>query len=192
VLTLSTGARDNIVALVVGTIVVVWGVRVASRTPRGRRVLDRWKLRIPLVGRLTHLFALSQFSRSLGVLLAGGTPMVPALETASTSVNNTHVSEKFLGCVPRVQEGQPLSETLERTGLAPDLALAMIRVGESTGALPEMLNHTSEFFDDEIDFTLGRIVTLFEPAILVVMGMIVAGLLLAVYYPLLTLVTRMN
>jgi len=192
VLTLSGGARDHIVAIVIGVIATVMMMRYSSRTPRGRRFFDRWKLQVPLIGTLTHLFALSQFSRSLGVLLAGGTPMVPALETASTSVNNTHVSERFLACVPRVQEGQPLSDTLENTGLAPELSLAMIRVGESTGALPEMLNHTSEFFDEEIDFTLGRIVTLFEPAILVVMGLVVAGLLLAVYYPLLTLVTRMN
>ena len=89
-----------------------------------------------------------------------------------------------------VQEGRPLSDALVDTGYLPDMALAMIRVGESTGALPEMLSHTSDFFDETIDFTLGRIVTLIEPLILVVMGLIVAGLLLAVYYPLLTVVTR--
>jgi type IV pilus assembly protein PilC len=155
-------------------------------------VIDRWKLRLPVLGGLVHLFALSQFSRSLAVLLGGGTPMVPALETAATSVHNAHVSEVFLGCVSQVREGRPLSDSLEDTGMAPDLALAMMRVGESTGALPEMLTHSSEFFDDEIDFTLNRIVTLFEPAILVIMGLVVAGLLLAVYYPLLTLVTKMQ
>jgi type IV pilus assembly protein PilC len=85
-----------------------------------------------------------------------------------------------------------LSDALNDTGQAPALALAMIRVGESTGALPEMLEHTSEFFDEEIDFTLSTIVTLFEPLILVFMGFVVAGLLLAVYYPLLTLVTRIG
>jgi type IV pilus assembly protein PilC len=143
-----------------------------------------------LIGRLTHLFALSQFSRSMSILLGGGTPMVPALETSATSVSNAYISELFLGCVHEVQEGRPLSDALLDTGYLPDMALAMIRVGESTGALPEMLNHTSDFFDESIEFTLGRIVTLIEPMILVVMGLIVAGLLLAVYYPLLTIVTR--
>lgn len=172
-----------VVSLVVG--VLLWG-----RTPSGRMFLDRWKLRLPAVGKLTHLFSMSQFSRSLGVLLGGGTPMVPALETAATSVNNAHISELLFGCVPKVQQGRALSETLAETGVAPDLALAMVRVGESTGALPEMLEHTSDFFDEEIDFSLSRIVTLIEPAILVVMGMIVAGLLLAVYYPMLTMMSR--
>ena len=116
--------------------------------------------------------------------------MVPALETSSTSVSNVYISELFLGCVHEVQEGRPLSDALHDTGYLPDMALAMIRVGESTGALPEMLTHTSDFFDESIEFTLGRIVTLIEPMILVVMGLIVAGLLLAVYYPLLTIVSR--
>lgn len=162
------------------------------RTSRGRRVLDRLKLRLPVVGRLIGLFGMSQFTRSLAVLLDGGTPMVPALETAATSVNNSYLSDQFLACVPEVQEGQALSDSLEGRGVVPELALAMVRVGESTGELPEMLTHTSEFFDADIDITLGRLVTLIEPAILLVMAVVVAGLLLAVYYPLLTLVTRMQ
>lgn len=116
--------------------------------------------------------------------------MVPSLQTAATSVSNAYISELFLGCVQEVQEGRPLSEALADTGQTPEMALAMIRVGESTGALPEMLEHTSDFFDESIEFTLNRVVTLFEPLILIVMGFIVAGLLLAVYYPLLTIVSR--
>jgi type IV pilus assembly protein PilC len=166
------------------------GLRLWAKTPQGRLLIDRWRLSVPAIGRLSHLFALSQFTRSLGILLNGGTPMVPALETASRSIGNTFLSEMILHCVPSVQQGQALSDTLEGTGKVPGLALAMIRVGESTGALPEMLSHTSDFFDEEIEFSLARIVTLFEPAILVFMGLIVAGLLLSVYYPLLTMVSR--
>ena len=118
--------------------------------------------------------------------------MVPSLETAVTSINNAWISENFLKAIPQVREGQSLSDSLERTGLVPELAIAMMRVGESTGALPEMLSHTSEFLDEDIDFILNRIVTLLEPAVLVIMGLVVAGLLLAVYYPLLTLVSRMH
>ena len=86
--------------------------------------------------------------------------------------------------------GQGIDGLFDRTGQAPEMALAMIRVGESTGALPEMLQHTSDFFDEAIEFSLTRMVTLFEPLILVLMGLIVAGLLLSVYYPLLTIVSR--
>ncbi len=181
---------NNLILIVVVGALLWYAFRVWRSSPSGRMLTDRWKLRLPLLGRLNHLFALSQFSRSLAILLGGGTPMVPALETASTSVSNAYISELFLGCVHEVQEGRPLSDALNDTGHLPDMALAMVRVGESTGALPEMLGHTSDFFDESIEFTLGRIVTLIEPLILVVMGLIVAGLLLAVYYPLLTIVTR--
>jgi type IV pilus assembly protein PilC len=166
--------------------------RMWRNSESGRRITDRWRLRVPLIGRLAHLFSVSQFTRSMAVLLGGGTPMVPALETSSTSVNNTYISKLLRSCVQEVQEGRALSDALEDTGQMPDLALAMMRVGESTGALPEMLEHTSGFFDEEIEFSLARLVTLFEPLILVVMGIIVAGLLLAVYYPLLTTVTKIG
>ena len=114
---------------------------------------------------------------------------VDAVPPASGNSAAGDTVELFLGCVQEVQEGRPLSDALDDTGQAPGLALAMIRVGESTGALPEMLEHTSDFFDEEIEFFLTRIVTLFEPMILVVMAVIIAGLLLAVYYPLLRLVS---
>ena len=181
---------SNLVWIVAGLIVLWYAFRVWRTSPSGRLITDRWKLKLPLLGRLTHLFSLSQFSRSLAILLGGGTPMVPALQTSSTSVSNAFISELFLGCVHEVEEGRPVSDALADTRWVPDMALAMIRVGESTGALPEMLGHTSDFFDESIEFTLSRIVTLIEPLILVVMGLIVAALLLAVYYPLLTIVTR--
>ncbi len=183
---------EHIVLFAVITVAAFFGIRAWSHTPGGRRTLDRLKLKLPIVGNLAALFAMSQFTRSLAILLDGGTPMVPALETAATSVNNVYLSEQFLDCVPEVHEGQALSDALARRKIVPDLALAMVRVGESTGELPQMLTHTSEFFDSDIDLVLGRVVTLLEPAILLVMAAVVAGLLLAVYYPLLTLVTRMQ
>lgn len=185
-------AHDHFLIIGGAAVSVFLAVRFWARTSRGRRTLDSIKLRLPILGRLTHLFALSQFTRSLGVMLAGGMPMVPSLETACASVGNLHISERFLACVPEVREGQALSDSLERTKFMPELAVAMMRVGESTGALAEMLTHTSDFIDEEVDFLLSRVVTLLEPAILVFMGVVVAGLLLAVYYPLLTLVTKMR
>lgn len=192
VLGIAQGTQRYLLWIVLGTALLMYLLRWWATSARGRRMADRVKLRIPILGQLLHLFAVSQFTRSLGVLLRGGTPMVPALETASTSVKNAHVSEKFLGCVQEVQEGRALSDALSETKQAPDLAIAMIRVGESTGALPEMLEHTSEFIEEDIDFTLNRIVTLFEPLILVLMGVVIAGLLLSVYYPLLRLVTTIG
>jgi type IV pilus assembly protein PilC len=190
VLATATFIQSNILLIVLGLIVGVYLLRVWRTSPSGRMITDRWRLKLPLIGRLSHLFAMTQFTRSLAILLGGGTPMVPALETSATSVSNAYISELLLGCVQEVQEGRPLSDALADTNQAPDMALAMIRVGESTGALPELLENTSTFFDEAIEFSLNRMVTLFEPAILIVMGLIVAGLLLAVYYPLLTIVSR--
>jgi type IV pilus assembly protein PilC len=192
VMGLSTGLQEHF--LLVGAVVagLIFALRMWRRSPAGRRITDRVRLSIPVVGRLGHLFAVSQFSRSLGVLLGGGTPMVPALETSTTSISNTYIADLFHGCVQEVQEGRSLSDSLQDTNMMPELALAMMRVGESTGALPEMLEHTSGFFDEEIEFSLARLVTLFEPMILVIMGIIVAGLLLAVYYPLLTTVSKIG
>jgi type IV pilus assembly protein PilC len=192
VMGISTGLQEHFLIVAAVAAGFFFALRMWRNSPSGRRITDRWRLAIPVIGKLAHLFAVSQFTRSLSVLLGGGTPMVPALETSTTSISNSYISELFHRCVREVQEGRPLSDSLDDTGMMPELALAMMRVGESTGALPEMLEHTSGFFDEEIEFSLARLVTLFEPLILVVMGIIVAGLLLAVYYPLLTTVSKIG
>lgn len=192
VLGLSNFVQQHFFALALGGTVLVFLFRSWKKTPHGRLIIDRFTLKTPLIGKLARHFALSQFTRSLGVLLGGGTPMVPALATATSSINNTWLSSVLGDCVQEVREGRSLSEAVSDTNSVPEMALAMMRVGESTGALPEMLNHTSDFFDEEIEFALNRLVTLFEPAILVTMGVIVALLLLAVYYPLLTMVNKIG
>ena len=116
--------KDNLLLIIAGIIVSWYALRVWRSSARGRLITDRWKLQLPLIGRLTHLFALSQFTRSLAILLGGGTPMVPALETASTSVSHAHMSELFLGCVQEVQEARPHSDALAHTTQAPEMALA--------------------------------------------------------------------
>jgi type IV pilus assembly protein PilC len=150
----------------------------------GRVTWDKLKLKIPLAGGILHRFAIMQFTQSLGTLLAGGTPMVPAIEIASQSVTNQLVSSKIFGMVQNVREGEPLWRSLENTKAMSDLAIEMIKVGESTGALTEMLGNVSEFYDEEIESHLTRIVAAIEPLILVFMGVVVAVLLYAFYLPL--------
>lgn len=179
----ATTLRKNV--LVVLAAAVVGGIvlnRWSSTT--GRLIWDRFKLRIPLVGGVLHRFAIMQFTQSLGTLLAGGTPMVPAIEIASTSVTNQLVSTRIAGVVQNVREGEPLWRSLDRTGVMSDLAVEMIKVGESTGALTEMLNNVSEFYDEEIEARLSRLVAAIEPVILVIMGVVIGVLLYAFYLPL--------
>jgi type IV pilus assembly protein PilC len=150
----------------------------------GRVTWDKLKLKIPLAGGILHRFAIMQFTQSLGTLRAGGTPMVPAIEIASQSVTNQLVASKIFGMVQNVREGEPLWRSLENTNAMSDLAIEMIKVGESTGALTEMLGNVSEFYDEEIESHLTRIVAAIEPLILVFMGVVVAVLLYAFYLPL--------
>ncbi|HEY2090927.1 MAG TPA: type II secretion system F family protein [Thermoanaerobaculia bacterium] len=179
----ATGLRENLLYVVVGTVVGLFLFRRWIRTS-GRVVWDRWKLKIPLAGGILHRFALMQFTQSLGTLLSGGTPMVPAIEIGSQSVTNQEVALKISAIVQNVRQGEPLWRSLESTGVVSDLAVEMIKVGESTGALTEMLSNVSEFYDEEIEARLGRIVAAIEPIILVFMGGVIAILLYAFYLPL--------
>lgn len=176
--------RNNSLLTVIVIGVAIFLVRRAGKTRAGRLTLDRVKLRVPFAGEVIHSFAIMQFTQSLGTLLAGGTPMVPALETASESVTNSHVSSRIKGIVQQVREGEPLWLSLESTEVMSSIAIEMIKVGESTGALVEMLANVGEFYDEEIENRLNRMMALLEPVILVILGLVIAGLLYAFYLPL--------
>ncbi len=171
----------------------------------GGVVLSRWKaseagsiawdgflLRLPLVGTILQQFALSQFSRSLATLVGAGTPLVPALDIAAGAVANRRVSGGVAAVVPRVREGAELWRSLEETGIFTSLAVEMIKVGEATGALEEMLTNVSDFYDEAIEARLQRIVTLIEPIILVVMGGVIATILLSIYLPMFTILSNIK
>jgi type IV pilus assembly protein PilC len=179
----STALNKNFIVVVVVAAVGFVLIRRWMRTT-GRVLFDSFKIHIPLIGGIFHRFAIMQFTQSLGTLLSGGTPMVPAIEIASQSVTNAMVSEKIFGIVQNVREGEPLWHSLEQTGVMSDLAIEMIKVGESTGALTEMLANVSEFYDEEIEARLQRVVAAIEPIILVFMGSVIAILLYAFYLPL--------
>ncbi|HEX8252401.1 MAG TPA: type II secretion system F family protein [Thermoanaerobaculia bacterium] len=181
----------NVATLLSQNVLLVLGGTAATifilhrwATTSGRLLWDRVKLHIPLVGGVLHRFAILQFTQSLGTLLAGGTPMVPSIEIASQSITNQLVSSRVAGIVQNVREGEPLWRSLESTGVISDMAIEMIKVGESTGALTEMLTNVSEFYDEEIETRLTRLVTAIEPVILVVMGGVIGVLLYAFYLPL--------
>jgi type IV pilus assembly protein PilC len=175
--------NDHLLVSVIAIAALAFLVRRWATTT-GRLLFDRFKLHIPLVGGILHRFAIMQFTQSLGTLLSGGTPMVPSIEIASQSVTNQLISRKIAGIVQNVREGEPLWRSLESTGAVSDLAVEMIKVGESTGALTEMLSNVSEFYDEEIEARLSRVVAAIEPLILVFMGVVIATLLYAFYLPL--------
>jgi type IV pilus assembly protein PilC len=155
-----------------------------SRRPGSGPVIDRALLRVPYVGWLMRLYATSQLARSLSTLLAGGLPLLNALEVAAASVGNRAVSAAIGPATAHIREGKSLTFALESTGVVDPLALEMVKVGEQTGALAEMLGSVAEFYDEELDTRMAAVLSLVEPVLLVLMAVIVALMLLAFYLPL--------
>jgi type IV pilus assembly protein PilC len=184
--------RDNAVLLFAG---LAFGGFLVSRwlkTASGREWRDAMSLKLPFVGGIFQRFAITQFTRSLATLLGGGTPLVPALENAADAIGNQHVSRKVREVVPRVREGGELWQALDATGIFTNLTIEMIKVGETSGALEEMLSSVSEFYDEEIDTLLGRVITIVEPAILVIMGGVIVTLLLSIYLPIFSIMSQIR
>jgi type IV pilus assembly protein PilC len=125
--------------------------------------------------------------RTLSSLLTGGLPPVPSLETAARSISSNTIAKAVMASVGTVREGKSLAQSLEKTGVFPDLAVEMIDVGESTGALPQMLNSVAEFFEEDVQTALTAALALIEPAILIVMGSVVVVILIALYLPIFSL-----
>jgi type IV pilus assembly protein PilC len=171
-----------VLAVVVGGL-IAW--RAWARTEAGRYSIDRMKIRMPVFGPLLQGFAASRFVRTLGTLISGGIPVVAAMGISARAVGNLVFERALLEVERKVREGGGLWQGLEETGLFSDIAIEMTKVGESTGALAEMLVNISDFYDEEIDNRLATMMALMEPVMLIGMGIIVALMLLAMYLPLL-------
>ena len=145
---------------------------------------SRAALELPWIGTTLKKFATAQFARTLATLLGGGIPLVNALEISSRSMTNRFLAGQLDVVGTHVREGQSFAGSLLGLGVFPDVAVKMVEVGESTGALQEMLNSLADFYDDEIETEVARFITLVEPVLLVVMGVIIAFVVLALYMPL--------
>jgi type IV pilus assembly protein PilC len=166
-----------VVAAVVGSL---WWVKQPGR----KRLLHRHMIKTPFLGPVAQKFATSQGARTLATLLGGGIPLVNALDVTSRSLSNQYMAGELTTVAQEVREGRAMAMAMQDSGAFPDVAIKMVEVGESTGALQEMLNSLADFYDEEIDTNLGRFVTMIEPILLVVMGLVIAGLLLSLYMPL--------
>jgi type IV pilus assembly protein PilC len=168
-------------------LVLVGGVAatVSWVRQRGNRVrIDRFLLELPWAGETIRKFATAQMARTLGTLLGGGIPLVNALEIVINSMSNRYLAGELEEVRRRVREGQSFAGALLARRVFPDVAVKMVEVGESTGALQEMLNSLADFYDEETDTEMQRFITLVEPVILVVMGLVIALVVIALYLPL--------
>jgi type IV pilus assembly protein PilC len=189
---LSVFVKEHFLLLVIVVVTLVLVVLNMSRTEAGRNAISRAQLRVPLLGPVFHRLALSEFCRSLATLLAGGIPIVSGLEVAVGAVSNSYFRQRLEPMIDGVREGQSLATSLEETGVGSDIVIDMVEVGEATGSLDTMLSDVSDFLDEEVETSLQRLLSLLEPVMLVLMGIIVATLLISVYLPLFSLLGQVQ
>jgi type IV pilus assembly protein PilC len=145
------------------------------------------RIALPVLGGVWLKYQVGLFSRTLATLLTGGLPLPQSLETAAKSIESKQIARAVISAVETVREGKTLAESLEKTGVFPELAIEMIEVGGSTGSMPQMLNSVAEFFEEDVQTSLTAIMSLIEPVILIVMGVVVVIVLIALYLPIFSL-----
>jgi type IV pilus assembly protein PilC len=163
-----------------------------SKTDAGSDRIDGLRIKLPLFGNIWIKYQVALFARTLSTLLTGGLPLVPSLETAARSISSKRISQAVFSSVGSVREGKGLSTSLENTKVFPPLSTEMIEVGESTGALPQMLNSVAEFFEEDVQTALTAAMSMIEPAILIIMGCMVLIILIALYLPLFSMANTAN
>ena len=181
--TVTVDYRFYILGLIAAVFLTMLGVFFWSRSEEGGIAFDLMKFRIPVLGETLLKFQVAQFCRTLATLLTGGTPLVSALQTASESITSRLLQGTVGRATQMVREGESLHGALSASGVMPDLALDMIEVGESSGALAPMLNSVAEFYEEEVSLRLGAMVAVIEPVILIFMGLLVAFILISLYLP---------
>jgi type IV pilus assembly protein PilC len=184
---IGTTARSYVLAGFGVFLAAIIAFRIWSKTPSGAERVDRILLRVPLVGEVWLKYQVAQFSRVLGTLLIGGIPLLQALETSADSLGTQVLKKVLEKAVKTVREGQSLSQSLRAAKIFPSLAIDMIEVGESTGALPAMLSSVAEFYEDDVSTRVTAMLSLVEPAIMICMGIFVAFVLVSLYLPIFSL-----
>jgi type IV pilus assembly protein PilC len=179
--------QHNILWLALGAIAVGASTYRFSLTERGKDFIDSFRVGLPVFGKIWLKYQVALFSRTLSTLLTGGLPLVPSLETSARAISSRRVSRAVFSSIDTVREGKSLAESLASTGVFPDLATEMITVGEQTGALPQMLNSVAEFFEEDVSTALAATLALIEPAILIIMGVVVVFILISLYLPIFSL-----
>ena len=179
--------QHNFIWLFLGGLALAAVANRFSKTDRGKDLIDGFRIGLPVFGKIWTKYQVALFARTLSTLLTGGLPLVPSLETAARSISSRKISRAVFNSIGTVREGKSLADSLTKTGVFPDLAAEMITVGEQTGALPAMLNSVAEFFEEDVATALAAALALIEPAILIVMGVVVVFILISLYLPIFSL-----
>jgi len=186
-LAVGTAAQKYVVFFVLGLAAIIFILWRWKNTDSGAEAIDKVLMGFPLLGDIRLKYQVASLSRMLSTLLQGGIPLVPAMETAGASMTSRSILNGVSAAASRVREGQGLAKSLEEQHIFPDLAVEMMEVGESTGALPAMLNSVAEFYEEDVQTALGAAMALIEPILLIFMAIFVGGVLISLYLPIFTL-----
>jgi type IV pilus assembly protein PilC len=181
------GVAEGMLAYLPVVLVVLLLLGIAARTflryEKGILLRDRFLLRLPFFGRLLSDYAISSFCRTFSTTLSGGIPAVEAMRMSRATLNNRDLEERMLSAVLRVEEGMAIAPSFEKADFFPPVALRMIGVGETTGALSEMLSEVADYYEMQVGGYLDKLTTLVEPVMMLVMGVLIGGIVLAMYFP---------
>jgi type IV pilus assembly protein PilC len=186
-ISVATTIQSQLIIILPALALVIIGLWGWAGTGGGRKWFDRMKLKVPVLGNLWTMFSMAQLSRTLSMLLQGGTPLLTALEVTRDASGNSVISSSIAYAIGQVREGKSLSDSLEKTGHFPTLSLEMMRVGEQTGSLPEMLNHVADFYDEDVNIKSTALLNYVEPVILIFVATFVAYILVSLYLPIFSL-----
>jgi type IV pilus assembly protein PilC len=186
---LSEFVRTYILLIIAAVVGCVFAIRAYYRTEKGQGTIDALLLKVPVMGTLIRKVAVARFTRTLGTLVSSGVPILEGLRITARTAGNKVVEKAVLQCRAAVTAGKTLAEPLKASGVFPPMVIQMISVGEQTGALDAMLSKIADFYDDEVDVAVSSMTALLEPIMIVVLGVLIGGLVVAMYLPIFKLVT---
>lgn len=192
VLSVGTTTQENLIWLVPALLGIILALLLWRRTETGRVAIDRFLLKLPLIGPIIRDMTTSQLGRSLATLLQGGVTLVESYRIASETITNRALAQASARVLPRIREGEPFAESLEQAGWMPPLAMDMIRVGERSGSLKDMLEELASFYDAELEVKLNQLTALIQPVVLVLMAGLVVFILLSMYLPLFSFISTLG
>jgi type IV pilus assembly protein PilC len=190
ILKLSVFVQKYILFIALGIVAIIFGVRYWRKTPSGRRITDKFMLRMPLFGKLLEKVGLSRVTRTLSTLLSGGVPMLESMKITSTTSGNVIVEDFIMQARSMVAEGTSLKDALKEKGRFPFMMIQMVGVGEATGTLDEMLTKLADFYDEEVEYSVANLLSVLEPVLLIFVGLIVGSLVISMYLPIFDLMNK--
>jgi len=169
-----------------------YGIKLWLSSAKGKEIFDRVIFKLPKVGGFVQIVSVSRFARTFGTLMASGVPILQAITITRDTLDNVVIASSLERVHDRVRDGEPLSIPLEQTGVFPQMVTSMIQVGEETGQLPEMLNRVADIYDEEVDNAVTALTSIIEPVLIVFLAVVVGAIVLAMFLPLIALITKMT